>query len=501
MQQKAQEGSVLWITTLILLVISWMIVISLSLSKMQWELALIKRNSSNTYFLAKSAVQRQVSIMNAFAQSQLPSLLEEEIQPNYIKKWIDGEEGIEYDVHKEVFVIDESLPDYLSEIIYNQLMSQYVGKDKVVKYEVQGNRQFSEQVTKIQISVKDKDASGHTLKKHRLRIEAVAETKVQGKGYDKQCVEAILQIHIPKEISSQIHEQYAWNEEELPDGLKYGLICCSDILIKEGGELSVSGGLYVGETPYVYELTSEGIATYTLSTKGTSYGTILRQGVVSNKQEGKTMVEEINLEAIIAPNELPVNDHKWCYSTPIEIIDHKNNKVDLAEFYIDEGGGVSPYPTWLINPYEDVTLRIEAHEDKNHFVGWIISKGPVQINDNVFMTGGIIIGGPKTSIEDEYVVDFEKADQAGLCIVQGAVEINYDIKVLEKLMNIPIKEHKLQRKLLDALYLTDYSGTMGTSWKNYKQSGKRGAVHYTDESLIEVDMEEIYIEVESMKQL
>lgn len=478
-----------------------MFVISLNLSRMQWELALIKKNSSNTYYLAESAAQRQVNLMNAFLESELPGLLEKKIEPNYIERWLAGKKGIKYDEHQSVFVADELLSESISKAIYESLKEAYVGLDKIQKYEVQGNRATSQHVTEVTIKVDDKDQSGHPLKKYYLRVEAVAQTKAQGKGYDKQCVEAIIQIHVPKEINNQIYEKYSWNEGVIPNNLAHGLFCCSDILIKEGGELHVNGGVDIGDTPWVYEKTTEDVVSYALTGKGSMDEMNLTPCLLSNRQNGKERRADRHLEELIDSNVLPNSCHAWCYKTPIEVVDYGNHIVDLAEFYIDEGKGLKPYPTWLINPYKEVTLIIETSDNKDHFVGWIISKGPVQIRGNMTISGGILIGGPDINSGDASDINFSSMDSVGICIEQGKVNLEYDIKTLETLMNIPVKDQSLQKKLLDTLYLTDYSGRKGSSWKDYKKSDHWGAVHYINDSQLVVDMDEIYIKMESLKKV
>ena len=69
------------------------------------------------------------------------------------------------------------------------------------------------------------------------------------------------------------------------------------------------------------------------------------------------------------------------------------------------------------------------------------------------------------------------------------------------LQNASIQEQSLQKKLLDALYLTDYSGRRGSSWKDYKKTDHWGAVHYTKASQLLVDMGDIYLEMSSLKQM
>ena len=501
MRQKTQNGSVLLMTTLILLAITCLFVVSLNLSRMQWELAVIKKNSSNTYYLAESAVKGQINLMNAFLQSELPSLLEKEIEPNYIERWLEGKKGIKYDEHESRFMADESLSEALSKAIYKSLKETYVGNDKIQNYEVQGDRATSQHVTKVSIKVTDKDALGHLLEKYCLRIEAIAQTKAEGKGYDKQCVEALVQLHVPKNIKSQINEKYRWNKEGLPNHLAKGLFCASDILIKEGGQLHVRGGIDIGEMPWVYEMSTKEEVNYALTAEESINEANLRPCLVSNRQDGKERRIDRDLEEWVDVNTLPNSSHKWCYKTPIQVVDYSDYRVDLGAFYINEGEGFKPYPTWLINPYQDVTLCIEASGSKDHFVGWIISKGPVQIKGNMTITGGMIIGGPKINHGDEGKIDFSNMDSVGLCVKQGTVNVTYDIKVLETLMNAPNEAQSLQKKLLDALYLTDYSGRRGSSWKEYRKSDHWGAAHYTKESQLLVDMGDIYLEMSSLKQM
>ena len=59
-----EEGSAMLITTIILLVLMVIVATTISISGMQFDLAMLNRNTSNTYYLAKSALDKQVDTMN-----------------------------------------------------------------------------------------------------------------------------------------------------------------------------------------------------------------------------------------------------------------------------------------------------------------------------------------------------------------------------------------------------------------------------------------------------
>ncbi len=286
--RKKEEGSAMLITTIILMVLMVITATALSVSGMQFDLAILNRNTSNTYYLAKSAVEKQVDAMNKAVETQLTKIVKEmnvsaNANRNYITQLVNQDStNITYDNStKQIKVKDPILKERLQTDIYNYLIDSYKTKanptapgQESIKYTIQSDRLESDYNTEIEIVITDKDGTGSDLNNKeastgtiyskepvvarpnplpppRLRVVATATTKSgTGQIYDQQTVEGIVSIQFPdnSKIKNEIHEKYDFIGP-VPELLKGALISYSDVYVK--GELNVTGNVYVGGTPNI----------------------------------------------------------------------------------------------------------------------------------------------------------------------------------------------------------------------------------------------------------
>lgn len=614
LKQSKQSGSVLVTTILLVLVLSCMVGVGIHFAKMQSDVAQIKRGASNPYYLAESAIKLQLEKMNTFIEVKWPVILEEYIRPQCVKQLIDHEKGVYYDSDQKELVLDERLIKEVRNQIYKTLCEEFVDGKTRTYYEVPCDDQLHDSTTKVELSIMNLDEENKKFSKERLIIRAIAQTKDHKKSYNKLTLEAVLLIYLPDEFAGKLHEYYELKEDRIPDLLKNGVLCYSDVLVRNSGKLYVEGDLCVGGKVEDMDGTLGGIVVSeggkmvclgnayctrnVLAVGGEEAGYEKTQIEISDdviahsmeiKEQAKESVEEdketvqnvsiqigknamldeevkINRESslckievgetlfmagaeldeqgmkghmtlmrsllfsgnlvgmttpsrfeeVIDLNELPQEAHPWSYSTPIEVVSSSHSRVKVSRFYVDEGSGYKPYPTLIINPRPEVVLRIEAEEEKDTFRGWIISAGPVKIGKGIRIEGGLIIGGPQMSImgSSEEIVQNE-----GLVVEEGQVNICYDPDVIKELLHQPIKEQVLFRKILDALYLTGYCYRSkvpchtGESCSGCKRCGgtaaildKQGvntqaALEYSDQSVLEVDIQDFCLELESIKQI
>lgn len=593
-----------------------MVGVEIHFVKMQSDVAQIKRGASNPYYLAESAIKLQLEKMNAFIEVKWPVILEEYITPQCIEQLIHHEKGVYYDSEQKELALDDSLIKEVRNQIYKKLCEEFVDGKTRTYYEVPCDDLFHDSTTKVELSIMNLDEENKKFSKERLIIRATAQTKDHKKSYNKLTLEGMIFIHFPDELEGKLHEYYELKEDRIPDLLKNGVLCYSDVLVRNSGKLYVEGDLCVGGKVEDTEGTLGGIVVSDggkMVCLGNAYCTrnVLVVGgaeadcektqieisddVIAHSMEikeranesmeedekavqnvriqigqnamldeevkvngesslykievgekfsisGSELDEEMNghvslmrsllfsgnLVGMVAPtrfeevidlNELPQEAYLWSYSTPIEVVSSSHSRIKVSEFYVDEGSSYKPYPTLIINPRPEVVLRIEAEEEKNTFRGWIISAGPVKIGKGIRIEGGLIIGGPQMSILGSSLSSEESVQNEGLVVEEGDVNICYDSDVIEELLHQPIKDQVLFRRILDALYLTGYGYRSkapchtGESCSGCKRCGRTAAIldkqgsntqaalEYSEQSILEMDIQDFCLELESIKQI
>lgn len=255
---KSQQGSALLITTILLSALTIIISTCLTLVSMQYDLAILRRNTSNTYYLAKSALEKQVDTMNKAIETQMDSLLNR-INTEYISgadsELVKNGKRIRYHADTYTLAIDSKvLSESIQKELYEYLKEGYVtetpsgtytGK-KPITYVVQGDRVENEDYTEIQVSTYTTDKIGMDLSSaYQFRVVATAKTKSVSNPtnfYDLQNLEAIITIQVPLDIKNQIHERYAFYNDEIPEILKSPLLCFSDVIVSTVGKLNIISG-------------------------------------------------------------------------------------------------------------------------------------------------------------------------------------------------------------------------------------------------------------------
>lgn len=266
--QHNQRGSAMLITTIILLILAVIIASSISLSGMALDLAVFKRNTSNTYYLAESAVEKQVDTMNKSMVTQMSQIIESKIATEYI-----GDNGpkptmVKYDTTENILTASDDFEVRLINELHKYIRENYVEVTEPITYEAQSDRIDDTLSTQIKIEVSEKKADGSNLDSGKFRIIATAMTKKGTQVYDEQVVESIVKIDMPTDVFNQIHEYYTYekwadNSVRTPDILKSPLLCYSDIWVSNKGKLTVKDGdVYVGGAPNTTGVEVEGVTVY-----------------------------------------------------------------------------------------------------------------------------------------------------------------------------------------------------------------------------------------------
>lgn len=270
-----EEGSAMLITTIILLVLMVIVATTISISGMQFDLAMINRNTSNTYYLAKSAIEKQVDTMNKAVENQLTKIVKEmntssDTTKNYITQLVNESTAITHNTTSKQIQVDNTvLRERLCDDLYSYLCTSYktktatytTGKDPIT-YTVQSDRVENGYATEIEITITDEKVTGGTYDKTdpKFRVIATATTKKGTTIYDQQRVESIIEVVLPTTIDNQIHEKYEFAQEVsskkvVPELLRGALVSYSDVFVSGSGHLKVDGNMYVGSKQNIGKIT------------------------------------------------------------------------------------------------------------------------------------------------------------------------------------------------------------------------------------------------------
>ncbi|WP_069998216.1 hypothetical protein [Cellulosilyticum sp. I15G10I2] len=254
--RKNEKGEAMLITTILILVMMLIVGTSMNVAGMQWDMVYMQKNTSNTYYLAKSGVEKGADTVNKAIQAQIPIFIQE-IRDQYLKPLTDLNEVRLSGQHEDFyyssneaalkkmqykgdkFLIDKKVvASVLHTKIYDFIAANYF--DKEVKYQVQGDGQTETSPTQITIAFK---AASPVNTSHFI-IDSSAKT---ADGKDIKRVEAIITIEVPSEIDNEIHEAYNWLYNP-PEILDSAITCFSDVVITEGAKLTVIGDIRVKGT-------------------------------------------------------------------------------------------------------------------------------------------------------------------------------------------------------------------------------------------------------------
>ncbi|MBP3887070.1 MAG: hypothetical protein J6F30_05375 [Cellulosilyticum sp.] len=389
-RQSNQRGSTILITTIILLIISLMIAMSSTLSSMAFDLAILKRNTSNTYYLAKSAIEKQVDTMNQALERKLSQIIEEEISPHYIESMVAKDirqSTVVHDISQHILMANDDLKGLLQTAVCNYLKESYVGADKIITYKVQSDRPVSQAVTKIKIEVIQENGSNKMLDENQFKLIATAKTMKGSQIYDEQVVEAILKLTMPENIENQIHESYEW-ANGVPDILNSALLAYSDIWVSGKGKLVVktddpeedTGDVRVGGRPNIEEIRNE---------DRVIYPEVDQTGGVIATNGGQIEVEKnvYCTRNIVAANGW--GDNQYNAHTHITIgEDAIAHTIGIVDDFYETGKNQKPYKEE--NQAKNIKINIgqNAMVDNDVLIERWVNAGGIHIKKTLFGVGG-----------------------------------------------------------------------------------------------------------------
>ena len=405
-QKKGQEGSAILITTILLLALTVIVATCLSISGMQYDLSTLGRNTSNTYYLAKSALEKQVDTMNKALETQMNTILDQ-VSTEYVSKvdsaLVKNETTISHDTSTHKLSVDvTALSGTIKDKIYIYLKEGYLtkasptatmGKDPIV-YVTQGDRVESGNYTEIQITTYTTDSSGQDLSaEHKLRIVAKATTKTSSAPttvYDTQSLEAIIAINLPANLENQIHEKYEFYQNETPDILKSALLCYSDVVVSDTGKLNVTSG-------DVRVSGAQDIASYN---SGKNYPEANQNGGVIALNGG---VIDITNNLYCTNNVLVTNGWGGTYSLP-------STKKTL----IKVGGDIIAYTVGIVDDYYDKSVNQSPFNDSKQ-----VKNAEITVGRNVMVDNDVMI--------DRWVKDCSINVKKSIFGINGGADISTQV--------------------------------------------------------------------------
>lgn len=271
-KQKNQKGEVLLITTILLLVMVVIVEACATTASIQLNMGYMQRNNSNTYYLAKSGVEKGVNIINQGIQAQMPTIIED-FKTTYISPLTDKRrvqnyassggtnhtfEGFYYcnniactiPEHKyskllydgETISVDSTvLSNYIRERIYQYVQDEYMsdtGNGILYSYIVDGDSNGTE--TQVTITFDNAEPTDTT----SFVISCTAE---RTDGSSSHTVEGIVDISVPENISNELIDKYEWLYNP-PEILDSAITVFSDLVVTNDAQLTVVGDIRVGGT-------------------------------------------------------------------------------------------------------------------------------------------------------------------------------------------------------------------------------------------------------------
>lgn len=288
---KNEQGNIMLITAIIILILTIIVASCINISGVQFDLSILNRNTSNTYYLAKSAAEKQVDTINKSIETNLSYMIQE-LGKRYIKQISNitnkvsastGGEALytnliyNYSSNDKIQIEEATLIADLKSEIYNYIKKYYITDigASPISYSVASDRAKDGYETTVTIEVKEETP----VTDNGFIVVATAETKNGTEIYDKQTVEATIQIHIPPDITNEIHEKYVW-AFNAPEVLSAPLTCFSDVVITSG-TLTVNGDMLVKGNKKAISTTTNSLGGVTILTS--SMDPDESGGVIANK--------------------------------------------------------------------------------------------------------------------------------------------------------------------------------------------------------------------------
>lgn len=439
---RGKRGQALLIAVISFLLLSLLATHMMTIAALQYDLAQVRRYTSNTRFHAQSVIDQVSEAIEKGLKNYEVSLLEQ-MKPMIYQYMVsdDGEieEYVTYDSLKKLYQVDLSgLESVIKAYSYLWVLEQYfndggkpsniqLSKQKQLYYEIRTERPKSEMLTQIKVKLyaggmggdingtgkltkeKVNRLANHTkvrqllvnvesaliskekenfkkalklleeeLEKGYFMIETIAQTKDGTKIYDTRQVLGYVNLKSQETLDIHIQEQYKW-QGEAKGILSYSLVCY--------GGIEDSNNLLKVE------------------------------GMTKSHEEPSYLEEELSYEKL----------------KRLGIEKLEDDSIDISQY--------NKFPMILVIDRDQPTLLYASLERKNTFEGIIIAKSPLILKTGTNYRGSILcdeglrIEGEigEVYIESDQNIFFELSiEQRLLWEAFGLLEIREDGEILQK---------------------------------------------------------------------
>lgn len=257
--RKNEQGNAILITIIILMVMAVLVGSLLNTTGAQYDVARLNRNTSNTYYIAESGIEKYVESIDNMLAAELPAIAQK-IGVTYAAQLAaDNYTDIEYkevDGTNYLRVNPAQLKTQIQKELAQLIKAQYSDSGApAYEYVVQSDRQKDNYETKVSVRLGTLGADGVTITPQTIddttttfNLVATATTTPKTAPteiYDKQTVVGSFEINIPDDLMNQIHEMYTWKyDTDVPELFDAALISFSDVALTSG-TLNVTGDMKV----------------------------------------------------------------------------------------------------------------------------------------------------------------------------------------------------------------------------------------------------------------
>lgn len=389
------KGHILFCVTVILFVLSTLLISMSFLVTIQLDLGVLRKEVNPSYMTAKTLMESYIENMQQDFNKKLYEYISLELVPKVIQ---------ECRYTQDEQVIQKTVSNKLENEFYPKFIEDYCK---------QGTLNYLFDNISIELTVLDVNGKNQKVA-HKFYVYGTYKVLKDKKEQSKHMIEACLYFKLPQTVLNQIYETFIFVNEDKPEPLKYALSVNQYVVVPDTQSLYIIGDI----SPNTQLLTFEQL-------------------------EAEDWNSTPYLESI-------VEEHSWCYETPIEI---GQTEINISNYYVTEDIK-APHTTLIINPYYNKPLKILANEGENQFNGWIFSNAPVEILNPISIEGGIV--AQSLIIHDQLAINYNP-DKVLSLIPKNKVLYH---TILEKLDVITYLERGidsyLELNLQDVILQVDY---------------------------------------------
>lgn len=409
--KKSQAGSALLMTVVILFALSIVITTCMSLAKIRLDIALVEKYTSNTYYIAKSALEQQVQQINDSLTVELPALIKA-LEESYIEQMISDEESKmeqAFQINKvsacSTKLDNKQLEEQLKIQIKKFITDAYLIKMKQsgVCYKLKGDREKNRYYTEIQITCPE---GAFNMNSDQLTFVArVVTYDTLGNTYEVQQIQTTVKLEIDQ-LTHELNEKLEWRydghldnqgeliyqTDSLPETLRGAVISFSDLGIIEGA-LKIEGDLYVkGEKMRVDDLESA---------PGTFLDIDLTGGVmVANGGKLEISGSLYCVNNVFAANEW--NEENEKYNLKTSILVRKNiicNTLGIIDDFNEADSNLFPFADKKEQSI-DIYVGGDVMVDNDVMIERFVKNGQIEVKHTIF---GVSDGRGLIKVGSKYV--------------------------------------------------------------------------------------------------